>query len=221
MQIKTKNSLSGFSVDVVNELLAITGFSAEIQVLPWARAIKTAEAQENTMIFSITRTPERESLFKWVGALGIDTNLYFWSLKSRNNIKISGWTDVKEMKTAIPREDSQIGRLRKKGFSESKNLYITNDLSQSLQMLKQGRIDFLLAGDLYISYYMSELNFSRKDFKRHSYLNTKHYPLSIAFSKNTPDKTVQIFRDALHQIKINGRLKNLYDTWIERHNVTR
>jgi polar amino acid transport system substrate-binding protein len=40
-----------------------------MEVYPWVRAYKMAQTTPNVMLFSILLNPQRENLFKWVGAL--------------------------------------------------------------------------------------------------------------------------------------------------------
>nr|WP_244292196.1 hypothetical protein [Vibrio cidicii] len=39
----------------------------QIHFAPWNRAIKTTIETENTLFFSVSRTPEREDKFQWIG----------------------------------------------------------------------------------------------------------------------------------------------------------
>lgn len=59
--------ITGMSTEVVQAVLKEVGMSAPIQSMPWARAYDIALNSENTLIYSITRTRQRENLFKWVG----------------------------------------------------------------------------------------------------------------------------------------------------------
>lgn len=52
-------------------MLEDTGLQAEFQLLPWARAYTEARLNENTCVYSTTRTPEREAKFHWLGPLHI------------------------------------------------------------------------------------------------------------------------------------------------------
>jgi len=56
-QLKGKNATS------INTALEMMKLDASIEVLPWARAYNMALSTPNVLIFSITRTPEREDLF--------------------------------------------------------------------------------------------------------------------------------------------------------------
>ena len=62
-------TVTGISTDIVRALLDAAGYEYEIAVYPWARAIALARTQVNTCVYSMSRTPERESLYKWIGPL--------------------------------------------------------------------------------------------------------------------------------------------------------
>jgi len=79
------NKPVGISVDIAKEMMKRTGISAEIEIVPWARAYTQAVTRENVMIFTIARTEEREDKFKWVGKVA-EKKMYFFKLKSRKDI---------------------------------------------------------------------------------------------------------------------------------------
>ena len=60
---------SGISTDKVLELMRRTGEKFTLNAYPWARSFQMARSDANTCVFSTTRTPEREQMFKWVGPL--------------------------------------------------------------------------------------------------------------------------------------------------------
>ena len=59
----------GISVDLLREALARTETPATIALMPWRNAYKRALDDADTCVFSASRTPEREPLFKWIGPL--------------------------------------------------------------------------------------------------------------------------------------------------------
>lgn len=68
------NQVVGTAVDIVLALAERAGCPIarkDISIQPWARSYRTALDGPNIAIFSITRTPERESLLKWVGPIGM------------------------------------------------------------------------------------------------------------------------------------------------------
>ena len=64
-----KGRLTGFSVDLVREIMQRVGTIAPIQVVPWSRGYQKAMEEPNVALFSTVRSTQRETQFKWVGPL--------------------------------------------------------------------------------------------------------------------------------------------------------
>jgi len=69
----------GFAADKVRELLTRAGIDHELDALPWKRAYLLAQTRSDACIFSVSRIPERDALFKWVGP----THTTDWTLYGR------------------------------------------------------------------------------------------------------------------------------------------
>ncbi len=64
--------LQGIFVDLLEKMLEhmnTTSNRSEIKLLPWDQGYQMALQDNNTVIFSTGRIPEREALFKWVGPI--------------------------------------------------------------------------------------------------------------------------------------------------------
>ena len=57
----------GVNVEFIKALLNEVNVDTDINVYPWARAYSMALTYPNVLIFSISRVPEREHLFHWIG----------------------------------------------------------------------------------------------------------------------------------------------------------
>jgi len=57
----------GFATEKIRVIMERLGIDYEIEMLPWKRAYLLAQTQAGTCVYSTTRVPERETLFKWVG----------------------------------------------------------------------------------------------------------------------------------------------------------
>lgn len=66
-----QQQVAGIATTRLRTMLEDTGLQAEFQLLPWARAYTEARLNENTCVYSTTRTPEREAKFHWLGPLHI------------------------------------------------------------------------------------------------------------------------------------------------------
>jgi polar amino acid transport system substrate-binding protein len=105
-QLYTENNvLTGFSVEVMAALFRITKDDIDLQVLPWARAYKTALNQPNTLIFSLSRSSSRENLFIWGGKLTTE-EVYAWGLKEKFKTPLTNIEQLKKYKMAIANSTS-------------------------------------------------------------------------------------------------------------------
>jgi len=67
----------GISPDKVKEIMSRAGISYTIEIMAWRRAYEMALRTPGSCVFSTSRTPDREALFKWVGPLReVDWTLY-------------------------------------------------------------------------------------------------------------------------------------------------
>ncbi|MBL7176955.1 MAG: transporter substrate-binding domain-containing protein [Desulfobacteraceae bacterium] len=75
--------IQGIAVELLTQMLEKAGSSqtlADIKLVPWARGYDAVQKNEKTLLFSITRTEEREDLFKWVCPIKTITE-ELWALK--------------------------------------------------------------------------------------------------------------------------------------------
>lgn len=62
--------VTGSATEKVVEIMARTGTSYALDLMPWRRAYTVVQQRADACLFSTTRIPERENLFKWVGPTG-------------------------------------------------------------------------------------------------------------------------------------------------------
>ncbi|MEQ6292378.1 substrate-binding periplasmic protein [Vogesella sp. GCM10023246] len=61
---------SGIGYDLLQHAARVSGVSLDIRSnLPWKRAQQAAQNTVNTCAYPLTRAPEREALFRWVGLI--------------------------------------------------------------------------------------------------------------------------------------------------------
>ncbi|WP_247749689.1 substrate-binding periplasmic protein [Pseudoalteromonas viridis] len=142
--------VDGRATQKVREVLDAAGISYEIQVFPWTRAMKIAQTQPNTMIYSIFRTPEREAHFEWACPLLRPVKEHLFRLASRNDIKLNSLNDAKRYITALVRGSVVHEYLLSKGFKGGVNLDLSADPSSLIKKLLAGRVDFLITTEFTI-----------------------------------------------------------------------
>ncbi|RMF14321.1 MAG: hypothetical protein D6758_11740, partial [Gammaproteobacteria bacterium] len=149
LQYEEKGELRGVAVDIVRETLSRAGVPWRMYMMPWARAYKMATTQPDILIFSISRTEQREPLFHWVGPIvPIEYGLY--ALRERDDIRVETLTDAMQYRIGVTNQDVRHQYLLSKGFREgdTHGLFPVSDQALNYRMLFAGRIDLIAMGSM-------------------------------------------------------------------------
>jgi polar amino acid transport system substrate-binding protein len=124
LQLMTENSppismldgrqVIGSGTEKFREIMARTGTTYTLELLPWRRAYAFAQQQSNACLFPTTRTPEREALFKWVGP----TDESEWVLLGRadRSYHVHSLEDARQLRIGTYNGDARDAYLRARGF---------------------------------------------------------------------------------------------------------
>lgn len=207
--------VTGLSTEVLRAVLDEVGIQAPIQPMPWARAYDLALNSENVLIYSITRTAQREKLFKWVGTVA-PTNWYLYA-RSDSKLRLTGLEDVRKHQVATVNEDAGEQYLVAKGSVIGKNLQSSSKYELSYEKLKVGRVDLWIANELNAYFIVRQAG----DDPSKAIVRILELPdlapdggLSMAFSRQTPDALVERFRKALETVKRNGTYDAIKKRWL-------
>lgn len=94
-------NLTGFVAETVKEIIKREGIDSEIEILPFKRGYEIVSSEPNVVLCGMTRTEERENLFKWVGPVSKvvtsfygnrDSNLTYDSLEAFKSLPNIGVT---------------------------------------------------------------------------------------------------------------------------------
>lgn len=196
----------GIALDALVEMLAANGAKktrADIKVWPWARGYETAMKEKNIVLFSTTRTAERENLFKWVGPI-MPARVVLAAKKNRG-IKIRTIDELNQMnlKIGVVREDVGGQLLAKMGVDKDKMLQANSGISVA-KMLHAGRVDLWAYGAPVILWNLKELGYDTSEYEE-AYTLTESDQYYFALNKDTDDKLVAKLQAALDQLKANGK----------------
>ncbi|MEA3497649.1 MAG: ABC transporter substrate-binding protein [Campylobacterota bacterium] len=205
-QIKTDGELSGISVEIVQEIQKRVGNTQKIKVFPWNRGYNMTLKKDGYALFTTARTEEREKLFKWVGPIA-NLKLVMFKLKSNKTIYDTEEKAKQAKSIAVTKNDATEQVLASRGF---KNLKVKAGGSNqsNLKKLLNGKTELWPAGYFAGHYRIKRLGVQDKVVitKAPPYLDLT---LSIAFSKNTPDKTIKTWQKTLDEIKADGTYKKI------------
>lgn len=130
-----ERGVTGFATEKIRLIMERTGIDYEIVMLPWMRAYTLAEKTADTCVYSTTRVPEREPLFKWVGP----THENDWTLFGRADraYKIASIEDARKYRIGAYNGDVRSEALIAEGF----NVDTVQDKLANPRKLMVGRID--------------------------------------------------------------------------------
>lgn len=203
-------SLSGLSIEVINELFKIITIEPNIKIMPWARAYEVAKQKPNVLIFSIANTPHRSAMFNWLGCITKE-KFSFWGLKSHYQNIPYGIEQLKDKKIAVSRYSNAEQYLTDKEFN---NVLRLVQQEQNIQMLFSARVDLIVATELTVKHRAKRLGLDyQKLVKVHSAyeLNNK---LCVALSLGTDPRWLTRLGSAYRQLENNGTIYNIRQKWL-------
>ncbi len=107
----------------------------QLRLTNWPEAYRTALEQNETVVFSTARTPDRENLFRWAGPIA---RLQYAVLADRD--RATPGDDLARYRIATVRNDTAATYLRDAGVPESSVLYET-DPAALVDAVRDGRAD--------------------------------------------------------------------------------
>lgn len=194
-------SLGGFAVDLVREIQKRVQNRDPIQMVPWSRGYRLIQENPNTMLFSMTRTSERDGLFQWIGPI-LETTYGFYVRKD-SRIAIDSLEDAKTLtRIGVYLKDVRDLYLTGAGFT---NLERATDNQALVKMLMADRLDAFAGSPLGIGETLKAAGFNPGDVRlAFVFLRTQSY---VATSLEMPPGVVNAWNSALRGMKVDGTLK--------------
>ena len=199
----------GSATDKVREIMARAGIGYELELLPWKRAYTLAQQRKDGCVFSTTRTPERETQFKWVGP--IDEGEWVLLGRADRNLQLHSLEDARALRIGTYNGDARDEYLRKHGFLVDP---APNDLTNPRKLLLN-RIDLWAAGLRRGSAVLEENGWSQQIVPLLVFNRVKVY---LACNPEVPDALVARMGAALEAMARDGTLKRIdrkYEHWVE------
>ena len=202
--------LTGVSVTIVQALQRELGRTDPIQVYPSQRAKLILESRSRTMMFSMFRTPQRETRYKWIGPIGRDA-IYFYQRRG-SPLQIRTLQDAKEVPVIASRQAGLVfNTLIALGFT---NLDATAYSSKQVYgKLLRGRADLAISDSpLGVRYLLQQMGLPA-DALQQTPVKVVESDLYIAASLDFPDTEIAQWQQALDRLKAGGELEQVGRGW--------
>ena len=199
---------ASMDVEIVSEIQKRVGNTDRIQFVPWTRGLKYLDTQPNTILFSMARTKERNSLYQWIGP--ISEAVYGFYAKADTDIVIHSLDDAKKVASiGVYRDDIRDQFLTKEGFT---NLDRASNSYSNFKKLMAGRFAVMAVSSFGIRSDIKRAGYSLKDVKfLYAFLKSQIY---IAASKNMDPKVVASWNAAVDSMKKDGTLQAIFKKYL-------
>ncbi|MFA5078090.1 MAG: transporter substrate-binding domain-containing protein [Dehalococcoidia bacterium] len=190
-----RGNITGQSTEIIRSLMSKTGTDSNIELMPWSEGYEIVQNQPNTMIYSTSRIPFRELMFKWVGPIGFADEWFY--ARRGSDIKISSLDDARKLKSiAVYKDDSNQLYLLEHGFT---NLDVSANDVQCIKKLVDGKVDVWLGPAQGFAFLAYEAGVNPAEIEPVSYVRRAEW--YIAFNRQTPDTTIEAWQQALDDMK--------------------
>lgn len=199
---------SGLAVEVVVEIMRRLDQHFPVRIVPWARGWKMVTERPNVVLFTTTRTDEREKLFAMVGPVAVGTTNFY--VKKGSKIHLETLEDAKKIKKiGVYRSSVEEQLLLAAGFT---NLEETSLPVHTAKKLMAGHIDVWCNANLTAGKIMENAGFDGESIE--NIFTIRENLLYIAFSKGTPRDTILTWKSALEVMKRDGTFTKIYERWL-------
>jgi polar amino acid transport system substrate-binding protein len=198
---------TGYAVDLVREIQKRAGNDDPIQIVPWARGYNEVLKTPYTVLFSMARTAERESLFHWVGPFS-EIEYGFYSL-AESPLRIESLDDARSVRAiGVYQNDVRDLYLTANGFT---NLERVNDNVSNMRKLFADRIDLFTGSNLSIQGELDALGKKSSDIKlQYVFLRIGVY---AAFSSATPPEVARVWSEAFASMLEDGTFRAIWNRY--------
>lgn len=206
--VHTGDPAASLGTDVVREIMARTKLAYKIDVLPWKRAYTAALERRDACVYPTTRTPERESQFKWAGPI-VDAD---WVLMARADRKLTlrNLDDARRYRIGTYNGDARDQFLRERGF----NVDSASSDEVNPRKLMLGRIDFWAASlGRSNTLALERLGYAGKVVPVLVFNRTHTY---LACNRAVPDALVARMNAALDAMERDGTVRAFQDMYGNR-----
>lgn len=207
MNYEEDGRAEGFGSELLRMIAGEAGLPLSIEVLPWLRAQQQAAAQRHTVLFSLTRTAERETQFQWVGPI-VARRILLYRLDRRSDIKPTSLKKLDGLRVGVVRDSAAARQLLADGLRPDVDLEFAQDDAANLRKLMAGRMDLLVLLDLAAAWHLRRLGLPASTLQPVLPLDVdKSYWYGLPV--DTDPALTRRLQEALDRLKRDGRYERL------------
>lgn len=201
------DELRGVGADVVQAMANAIGYHKRMEALPWKRVMLRLEDEAEIGVFSMTRTPQREEMYAWVGPI-VKARVGLYQLTERRSLvhSVQGLRYVEAIGVQAGGAHEQA--LLEYGFENLEPIF---NQGSGIQMLAVGRIDLLVSSDIELFEQLKKTELTLDDLEL--VYSFGRGDLYLAFSKQTSVSALTAWQAAYDHIVENGQFDMIMEKY--------
>lgn len=205
-------AVTGYVTKFVREVLTEANMNYRIDIVPWVRAIHALDSTPNVMVYSMARTPERESKYHWVGKT-LPLDFYLYGQKKDLAQLPRTFDDAINSRIAVVRADVVADFLESQQFQ---NLIYVRTPSLYLNMLERNRIDLFPFTELEIGFFARENGVDENSLIGVTKLEEVSKDQFIVMSKSTDVSVLKKLDDAYSRVVNSGKYDEIMNPFFNQ-----
>ncbi len=196
---RENGQVKGISVDLLREVAAMSGVDipdSNIILLPWSRSYRSALLQNNSGLFSTTKTEHREELFQWVGP--IDIAKVTVMARKGSNIVINSPIDMASYRIGVMRDDVGEQMLFSLGIPRE-SMQEASVISQLIEQLYKNRIDLMVYDERSAGWLIGKAGYEPDSFE--TVYTLEQSEIYYAFNKKIDKAVIEELQKNLDKLK--------------------
>lgn len=212
--------LTGASVEILDSLLLRLEAGIDhtaVTVSDWETAYQKVLNTPGTMLFSMVKTNENESLFKWIGPVASDNEVAIPLSKSGYTVSVA--TDLNDYFIGLVDEYNNVEKLMSRGILRTNIIIYDSEDELYKALTGNHEIQFIYTSDARHKRAMTSLGYTAETFG---------FPFGVhsdyryyAFNIDTADEMINRFKDQLTLLKSSTTSDgtNTYSKILSRYNL--
>lgn len=197
-------NIEGIATDIVRQMFKQAGIDYTLTLrFPWERVYQQVLDKVDYGVFVMSRSAEREELFKWVGPIGPDDWIFL--ARSDSLITLQTLEDARDYKVGSYKGDVITEYLEKHSFEPITALRDQENAAK----LERGDIDLWATGDPAGRYLAAQQGV--RNLKIVSRFNQTD--LYLAFNKETDDAVVAQLQQVLDTMREKGEIEQYFNKY--------
>lgn len=205
LQFSKNNQVSGVATDLVRAVLDKVDTDYTIDIYPWPRAYAMALTKPNVLIYSMTRTPQRESKFRWVGEI-IPINYSLFRLKSKPQISPQTIEQAKQYSIGVINNGAVHKYFQRQRFL---HIHPVSNITSHVKKFASGRVDLIALNTTRLPHLCKSNIIDCHLIEPVITLPKISTGLYLAFSHNSDDKLVKQAQLAYTALKQDGTYQKI------------